>query len=545
MIAAVKPPTSPEPPESDRYDVVIAGGALSGAATAILLLRRNPGIRLLIIEKSERFSRRVGEATVEISAYFLGRVLGLTQYLNECHLIKQGLRYWWANDRVNGLDEASEAGAKYLARIPSYQVDRATLDEEVLRRAVAAGADLLRPASVQSIALHAGGDQVIAVRQGESERTIRARWVVDASGVAALLARRNGWWKSNTEHPTAALWSRWKGVKDWDSRELAEKYPDWSRVCYSIRNTATNHVIGDGWWSWWIPLKGGDVSVGVVFDQRLVKFPQDGRPGDRLKAFLMEHPVGREMLADAQYDPDDVHWRKNLAYYSTTFAGDGFVLVGDAAAFMDPFYSPGMDWISFTASGAADLITRHRSGRAGAGCIGRYNRDFRVCHRRWFNAVYKDKYEYMGEFDLMSLAFCLDLNLYYLGVVDVPFRTGDSGLYTPPFSPPSGRVYGWFMSLYNRRFAAIARRRRRLGRLGRTNRGRRLLIPGYRLRRTDLLSLVPLLARWAWIEVREGWRSWGDPPPKAEAESAAAVSAPAQAASAAAPPAPGRAPAVP
>ena len=49
-----------------------------------------------------------------------------------------------------------------------------------------------------------------------------------------------------------------------------------------------------------------------------------------------------------EFDEEDVHWRKNLAYYSTTFAGDGFVLVGDAAAFMDPFYSPGMDWISFT-----------------------------------------------------------------------------------------------------------------------------------------------------------------------------------------------------
>jgi hypothetical protein len=59
-------------------------------------------------------------------------------------------------------------------------------------------------------------------------------------------------------------------VKDWDSREFAEKYPQWSRAVYVTRNTATNHVIGDGWWSWWIPLKGGDVSVGVVFDQRLV-----------------------------------------------------------------------------------------------------------------------------------------------------------------------------------------------------------------------------------------------------------------------------------
>ncbi len=62
---------------TDFYDVVIMGGALSGGATATLLLRQNPGIRVLILEKSTKLSRRVGEATVEVSAYFMGRVLGL------------------------------------------------------------------------------------------------------------------------------------------------------------------------------------------------------------------------------------------------------------------------------------------------------------------------------------------------------------------------------------------------------------------------------------------------------------------------------------
>ena len=52
----------------------------------------------------------------------------------------------------------------------------------------------------------------------------------------------------------------------------------------------------------------------------------------------------------------------------------------------------------------------------------RHNRDFTVSHRRWFDALYKDKYEYIGEFDLMSLAFRLDLSLYYWGVVEVPFQ---------------------------------------------------------------------------------------------------------------------------
>lgn len=495
---------------TDEYDVVIIGGALSGAATAILLMRENAGMRVLIVEKAERLTRRVGEATVEVSAYFMGRVLGLTKYLNEAHLVKQGLRFFFTNEAVETLAESSELGARYQVRLPSYQLDRATFDEEVLRRACEAGVELVRPASVSKVELAAGGEQAVTFSHNEITRTVRARWVVDASGVAAVLARKNGWWRPNTEHPTTACWSRWKGVKDWDGYELSQKFPEWASVVYGTRGTATNHVIGDGWWSWWIPLKGGDTSVGIVFDQRLVDWPSEqGKLGDRLRGFLMQHPVAREMLAEATYDEADVHWRKNLPYYSTTFAGDGFVLVGDAAAFMDPFYSPGMDWISFTTSSAADLITAQRKGEAMAERIEKYNVDFSRSHRCWFEALYKDKYEYMGEFDLMSLAFVLDLGLYYFGIVSQPFKYGAKAYTNPPFSQPISAPFHRLMRLYNRRFAQIARHRRATGMLGRTNRGMRALIPGFTLNRGDVGQLVKGLARWGRLELTEGWRSWG------------------------------------
>ena len=490
--------------ENATYDVVVIGGALSGGATATLLLRQNPGIRVLILEKSAKLSRRVGEATVEVSAYFMCRVLGMTQYLNESHLNKQGLRFWFTNDEVKTLADASELGPLYQVRVPSYQLDRAAFDEEVLRRAGVAGAHIMRPVTVTDVQLSSGKEQTVTFRNGDGTKTVRSRWIVDASGVAALLARKGGWWKSNTEHPTAAAWSRWRGVKDWDSRELAEKYPQWASAVYGTRGTATNHVIGDGWWSWWIPLKGGDVSVGVVFDQRLVDWPQDGEKiGDRLKTFLMKHPVAREILIDAEFDERDVHWRKNLAYYSTTFAGDGFVLVGDAAAFMDPFYSPGMDWISFTTSRAAALIGAQRKGEPMNDLVDRHNRDFARSHRCWFEAVYKDKYEYMGEFDLMSTAFIFDLGLYYLGVASKPFRSGEKALLVPPFSQTGVGPIFRFMRTYNRRFAEIARRRRKRRMLGKTNRAQRCLIPGFTLKSTNPKLFAQGFAKWARIELGE------------------------------------------
>lgn len=507
--------------DSNLYDVVIIGGAFAGAATATLLLRQNPGLRVLIVEKSPQFTRRVGEATVEISAYFMGRVLGLTQYLNESHLIKQGMRFWFKNDQVTSLDEASEIGGRYQVRLPAYQLDRAAFDEEVLRRACAAGAELVRPASVTDVQLSPGDEQTITLREAENSRNIRARWVVDASGVAALLARKEGWWQPNIAHPTAAAWARWKGVKDWDGPELAEKYPEWSAATYGIRGTATNHIVGDGWWSWWIPLKGGDVSVGVVLDQRLVDWPQNGAGvGDRLKNFLMQHPVARELLADAQFNEDDVHWRKNLPYCSTTFAGDGFVLVGDAAAFLDPFYSPGMDWIAFTASRAAELIDAQHRGDGLEERIEIHNRDFARSYHRWFEAIYRDKYEYLGEFDLMGIAFTLDLGFYYLGIASQPYRHGVEALLVPPFSDTGSVPFFHLMRTYNRRFAQIARRRRRLGLLGRENCERRYLIPGFTLKPTDVGLIVKSLLRWIWLELTEGWHSWRRVPNESIASSA-------------------------
>src|ERR1051325_10073686 len=138
------------------YDVVIAGGALAGASTAILLLREQPQLRVLIVEKNNAFGRRVGEATVEVSGYFLCRVLGLTQYLNEAHLVKQGMRFWFFNDECKTLEDCSEIGGKYLSRVPSFQVDRAALDEEVLRRARELGAEVWRSANAGKVRLNPG-----------------------------------------------------------------------------------------------------------------------------------------------------------------------------------------------------------------------------------------------------------------------------------------------------------------------------------------------------------------------------------------------------
>jgi hypothetical protein len=197
-----------------------------------------------------------------------------------------------------------------------------------------------------------------------------------------------------------------------------------------------------------------------------------------------------------------------LPYDSTTFAGDGFALVGDAAGFLDPFYSPGMDWISFTASASARLILAQQHGEEVRPLISRHNRDFERSYRRWFQAIYQDKYEYMGEFDLMRLAFLLDLGLYYLGVASQPFKRGAQSLTEPVFSTRPSIPFFYLIRSYNRRFARMARARRARQMLGKQNDCRRFMFQGYTFSRNSAMPVIKALLAWGVLELKEGWRSW-------------------------------------
>src|SRR3954468_3980621 len=164
------------------YDVVIVGGAFSGAATGLMLKRKHPAARILIIEKTAEFDRKVGESTTEVSSCFLTRVLGLTNYLGHHQLAKQGLRMWFARARDEAFDECAEVGARYNSRLPGFQVDRATLDEHLLQTAVQAGCELWRPAKMSAVELRGAGKNELTIKIGDERRSLRAGWVVDASG---------------------------------------------------------------------------------------------------------------------------------------------------------------------------------------------------------------------------------------------------------------------------------------------------------------------------------------------------------------------------
>ena len=461
------------------YDVVIVGGAFSGAATALMLKRKHPAARVLIIEKAAEFDRKVGESTTEVSSAYMTRVLGLSNYLGHHHLVKQGLRMWFSNDSQQRFDDCVEIGARYQARLPTFQVDRSTLDSHMLDLAVAAGCDLRRPAKVNRIDLDGANGQDVSLTSDRGDEQFRCRWVVDASGRASILGRKLGHFRQNKEHPINAVWARFSGVKDWDSYEWRERFPDYASACRTSRSWATNHLMGHGWWCWIIPLRGGDVSAGLVYDSRIFKLNEGVNLGERLKSHLLTHPVGREIFGAAKIIEHDVHAFSALPYSNAQVCGDGWAAVGDAAGFIDPLYSPGLDFCSYTSYYVADMLAASLAGEQVDDRIRYYNEQYPVTYKLWFETLYKDKYFYMGDAELMSAALLLDVGSYFVGLVMPIYRNPEREFLRLPFEGMPGRVVAGMMSFYNRRLVALAARRRSAGVFGLRNAGWRELYDGF------------------------------------------------------------------
>lgn len=480
------------------YDAVIIGGAFSGAATALMLKRKRPEARVLIIEKNAAFDRKVGESTTEVSSCYMTRILGLANYLGHEQLTKQGLRLWFCNSADQSFDECVEVGPRYSARVPTFQVDRAKLDSHLLDSAVQAGCDLWRPAKVTKCELGGTNGQTIsAIVDASEERSVRAGWLVDATGRATMLARKLGHLRPNLEHPINSVWARFTGVKDWDSYDWREKFRDYMDACRTSRSWATNHLMGHGWWCWIIPLRGGDVSAGIVYDNRIFKLPEGSTLAERLHSHLLTHPVGREIFAQARPMEGDVHALSMLPYHNAKVSENGWACVGDAAGFIDPLYSPGLDFCSYTSYYVADMIGSQLAGEDVTPRIRNYSEHYPTMYHYWFQSLYKDKYYYMGDADLMSAALLLDVASYYFGLVIPAYRNPEKEFREMPFRGRTGRIAAAVMTLYNRRLATLGKRRQATGYFGKHNAGWRELYDGF----------VP--DGRVWKLLRKGLLRWG------------------------------------
>ena len=140
-------------PSNTDYDVVVMGGAFSGASAALLLKREQPDLRVLIVERTLQFDRKVGESTSEVAGCFLTRVLHQGHHLSAHHYQKHGLRMWFFQTPDDDVGNLTEVGPRYQSRLPTFQLDRAILDEHLLKEACDFGCELMRPATIKTITL--------------------------------------------------------------------------------------------------------------------------------------------------------------------------------------------------------------------------------------------------------------------------------------------------------------------------------------------------------------------------------------------------------
>ncbi|MGQ0801519.1 MAG: NAD(P)/FAD-dependent oxidoreductase [Pseudomarimonas sp.] len=414
---------------AQQQDVLILGGGLAGLTLALQLRLAHPNLRIGVLERRAHpvpeAAHKVGESTVEIGAHYFADVLGLREHLDQQQIIKFGFRFFFSEGRVD-VDRCPELGASRALATGAWQLDRGRFENFLGERVLAAGIDLICAATVKQVSL-SETDELHRVQwvcadpdsAGQRHET-RARWVIDASGRAGLLKRQLDLAQDNGHHANA-VWFRVGShidMHDW-STDAA-----WLNRCTPPeRWRSTNHLVGDGYWAWLIPLASGSHSVGIVCDA--ATHPLEGMKTFELAMqwFHTFQPRLAQALEPMRDQLQDFAFFRHFSYgCKQVFSDRRWALTGEAGVFLDPFYSPGSDFIAISNTYITQLISKDLASEAWQPYAGVYQQLYFSFYESTLS-MYRGQYHIFGDAQVMPLKVLWDYT-YYWGVLAPLFFAG-------------------------------------------------------------------------------------------------------------------------
>jgi flavin-dependent dehydrogenase len=315
-------------------DVFVLGGGPAGSTIAALLAER--GWNVVIAEKERHPRFHIGESLLPMNLPLLEK-LGVGDEVENIAMMKYGAEF---NSTRHGAPVTFNFRNAWDKAFPhAYEVRRSEFDHILFRNCVAKGAHGLEECRVANVEFPAGEDVRIEARLGAgAPREWRARFFVDASGRDTFLANRFGIKQRNRRHNSAAIYGHFTGAKRLPGKDEGNISIFWFK---------------HGWF-WFIPLVNGITSVGAVCWPYYMK----SRKTDPT-TFLMETIRTCPELAERMHDATlitEVTATGNYSYQASRMAGDRYIMLGDAFAFIDPVFSSGVMLAMNSAFIGADVV---------------------------------------------------------------------------------------------------------------------------------------------------------------------------------------------